>query len=357
MIAKPTLEDIYDEIREDVTNALGIIKRHRFSVINVIAKALAAVLFSIYSYADRLAASLLPDSARKEVLERWCAIFGVFRKPASNSSGLVVIKGNTGTLVPKDLVIQDEAGQQFRTFSSKKISGNAVSVDVRSLGKGRSYNLIPETALTLVTPIEGLDSAVQVSGTGLTGGADEESDLSLRSRFLERIRNPPRGGSRNDYIIWAKQISGITRAWAFPEYQGVINQIGVTFVLDSQNDIIPQANSSKFRELEAHLKSKAPIGARVKAFIPAEYEVRLTLKINPDTPDLRYRIEQEMLDFFYRTSQVGDGRPHTGEILISKIRETISTTEGEQDHELISPTQNIHVVKGQIAVFKGITWV
>ena len=64
----------------------------------------------------------------------------------------------------------------------------------------------------------------------MTGGTDTETDEQLRARILQRIQNPPMGGSAADYVAWALAVPGVTRAWAAPE-QG-IGTITVRFLMD-----------------------------------------------------------------------------------------------------------------------------
>ena len=51
---------------------------------------------------------------------------------------------------------------------------------------------------------------------GIAGGADEQSDLLLLQRVLARLRQPPHGGADFDYIRWALEVPGVTRAWVYP---------------------------------------------------------------------------------------------------------------------------------------------
>ena len=45
-----------------------------------------------------------------------------------------------------------------------------------------------------------------------------------------------------------------------------------------------------------------------------------------------------------------------GAVVISRLNEAISGAEGEEDHVLLSPTQNIQIPTGKIAVPGSITW-
>ena len=67
----------------------------------------------------------------------------------------------------------------------------------------------------------------------IDGGANAETDDQLRRRVLQRIRNPPMGGSAEDYVRWALACPGVDRAWAEAE-QGP-GTITVRFLMDPED--------------------------------------------------------------------------------------------------------------------------
>ena len=73
-------------------------------------------------------------------------------------------------------------------------------------------------SLGLVNTISGVNSGV--ASCDLTGAADIESTDALRTRMLYTYANPPAGGSASDYVEWALQVPGVTRAWCLPNGAG-----------------------------------------------------------------------------------------------------------------------------------------
>jgi uncharacterized phage protein gp47/JayE len=71
-------------------------------------------------------------------------------------------------------------------------------------------------------------------------GSDEESTDELRARLLARLQNPPHGGNATDYEAWAKEVSGVTRAWSYPLELGA-GTVTVRFVRDDDASPIPDA--------------------------------------------------------------------------------------------------------------------
>ncbi len=352
---KKSFEEAYAEIHEDLKQSLDITKPKRFSVASILARALAPQVSLIYLFIDALARAILPDAAVGVFLERWCAIYGIFRKPASRAQGKVVFSGVDGSIIPIGQRLQDISGLEFETQELVQIVDGTAIVSVISVGQGRDFNIPSSSELTLISPVAGVTSLAIVDQNGFSGGSDIESDSSLRERLLFRLRNPPQGGAAHDYISWALEIPGITRAWVYKQYQGP-GTVGVTFVLDAESNIIPSENSKPFLDLKANLEQKAPLTADVILFPPIAKVINPRVKLIPDNDAVRREVKEELSDLFYREAEAGEAYKADGTILVSKIREAISTAEGEQDHVLESPTSNITVGRGEIAILGDITW-
>ena len=66
-------------------------------------------------------------------------------------------------------------------------------------------------------PIAGVTGAVVVEE--ILGGTDLETD-ELRARVLARTQNPPRQGTKSDFIAWAKEVEVVPDAWCYPKNRG-----------------------------------------------------------------------------------------------------------------------------------------
>ena len=71
---------------------------------------------------------------------------------------------------------------------------------------------------------------------------------------------------------------------------------------------------------------------------------------SPDNPRLRVVVAEAVWAVLRRDAVPG------GTVVISRLNEAISGAEGEEDHVLLSPTQNIQIPTGKIAVPGSITW-
>nr|CDS57542.1 hypothetical protein SYMBAF_200012 [Serratia symbiotica] len=90
------------------------------------------------------------------------------------------------------------------------------------------------TALTLDISLPGIDaSGVMVDPA--TGGADIETQESLRARMLLAYQTPPQGGSDKDYEQWARAVPGITRCWTKRRLMGA-GTVGVYIMCDGNDE-------------------------------------------------------------------------------------------------------------------------
>ena len=89
----------------------------------------------------------------------------------------------------------------------------AASVAITSDDFGDDTNLDSGTELKLQSPIVDVDDSLFVNFGAIGGGADIESDSSLRDRMLERIQNPVAHFNESDIIDKAKEVSGVTRVF------------------------------------------------------------------------------------------------------------------------------------------------
>jgi uncharacterized phage protein gp47/JayE len=69
-----------------------------------------------------------------------------------------------------------------------------------------------------------------------------ESVDSLRSRMLEKYAAPPQGGDLQDYVTWALEVPGVTRAWSY----GGSGTVVLYFMMDevrADKDGFPQGRN------------------------------------------------------------------------------------------------------------------
>ncbi len=349
---RPSLAAIIERIVADIESRLpGADARLRRSNLAVLARAEAGVAHGLYGYMDHLARQIIIDTADTHYLERWAAVWGLSRNPATAATGVISTYAVSDLLIPMPpgTVLQRSDGMQFVTTALGVYTGpNTIIAEIMATTTGAEGDTAAFTRLTLAAQVLGVDAAVVVTSEGLTGGADVESDDTLRARLLARIRRPPHGGNAHDYETWALEVAGVTRAWVYPLWAGP-GSVGVFFVRDGDASIIP--DGGEITAVENYINDRRPITADVQVMAPTPLTVNFTLQIKPDTPAVREAITAELADVFRRESQPG------ATMLLSHLREAVSLATGEIDHTMTAPVANVISTPSQMPMLGAITWV
>ncbi len=101
---------------------------------------------------------------------------------------------------------------QFVVLGTGVPAGNSVTVYVAAVFPGAGGNSAENTLFTLGAAISGVGSGGTAT-TAITGGNDVQTDDSLRTEMLQAFAAPAQGGSLADYVTWALEVNGVTRAW------------------------------------------------------------------------------------------------------------------------------------------------
>lgn len=272
---------------------------------------------------------------------------GVSILAGAYATGEISLTGVNGTVIPQGTRWQRADGLQYEATTEATIAAGVATADIRCTTSGSAGNAEVGTALALVSPIAGLQSAAAVAVGGVTGGADPESAESYRERILDRKRNTPQGGSEADYKRWAREIAGVTRVWIYPGWEGP-GTVGIAFVTDGEADIFPGAG--KVEDVQAHIDALRPVTAEAIVFAPEPEEIDFEIDLSPDTPAVRAAVEAELADLLRRIGQPGVTVPR------SKLGEAISIAAGEDSHILVEPTADVVMPAGHLPVVGDITW-
>lgn len=350
--ARPTARELVDQQeREFDARIPGADSRLRRSVLRVIARVTAAVAYHLYGYLDFIQRQVMPDTAEQEFLDRWASIWGVVRKAATFATGSVDLTGQDGSAVPAGTVLQRSDGVEYAVDAQVVIAAGVATLAVTARSSGVAGNAAAASSMSFQSPIAGVDSSGTVAAGGITGGDDEETDAALLARLLARIQQPPHGGAEHDYVAWALEVAGVTRAWVLPGQLGP-GTVGVTFVRDDDaGSIIPDA--AEVQEVQDYIDdaTRRPVTADVTVFAPTPVTVDFTIHLDPDTAAVRAAVQAELEDLLRREAEPG------GTLLLSHIQEAISLAAGENDHVLTVPAADVTVLATEIAVMGTITWV
>jgi uncharacterized phage protein gp47/JayE len=346
----PTLDQVRKQNRDYITARLHSAAMIPNSVLRVLADGNAGLAFLVLLYIDWLSLQLLPDTAETEWLDRHAAIWlpGAGRKPATFASGSGTVTGINGTYLPQGTQLSSATGVLYETTEQITVGSSPTPVDIRAVDAGAVANLDEQSSVAFINAIAGVDGAVTI--ISMDGGVDAESDDELRQRVLERIRQPPMGGADYDYVAWAKQVPGVTRAWAGPE-QGA-GTITVRFLMDdlrASDDGWPTPDD--ILTVDTYIEQKRPVTVKdCYVMAPIKFFLEMTISdLVTDDAATRAAIEQSIQKMLY--AQAAPGQT----IFRSWVDEAISNAVGE-DHHTLTFDDAVMPAPGYMAVLDTILY-
>jgi uncharacterized phage protein gp47/JayE len=225
---RPTLTILRTEVASDISSGLpGTDGLLRFSNLNIVGNAVAGLAYLHYGYIDWISLQSNPFTATDEFLEAWAALKNVFRKGAVPATGTWTAIGSPGTDIPSGSILVRGDSYTYETTVDMQVgAGGSVTIPITAIlppidainnptGNGAIGTLSVGSTLTLETAIPFVQSSGTVAAA-LTPGADIELDDSLRMRMLFAYQSPPQGGDSSDFVEWALDVPGVTRAWCLP---------------------------------------------------------------------------------------------------------------------------------------------
>jgi len=346
---RPTLKELQERTISDIE--ASVLKKSTilaYSVLKVIGRVLAGMMHLGYGYIDWVVRQLFVETADEFYLKIYAKRYGITQKEASFASGSITLTGTSGaTISAEDAIFVSTNELEYQAESDVVILDGTATITVNCLTAGADGNISSGEVFSLKNSVSGIDSEATVATGGITNGVDKEDVEDLRQRVLDRIQNPPHGGNANDYVQWAKEITGVSRAWCIPLYLGS-GTVGLTFVCDDLTDIIP--NAAKIEEVYNYVETQRPATAKLTVFAPVKRTIDLTLKVSPVSDDIKANILSELKAFFIENGYPGNT------LYLSQFVQTISNADDILSCLIVSPTTNIVLANNEIAVLGAITW-
>lgn len=312
-----------------------------------------------YGYIDHIASETMVLYATEENLDGHGFTWDVKRNQATRGGGQVSVSGSSGAGFAVPQTARDKSGIEFKLVESVVLDGSGVATaSFIAVEPGASGNLETGAKLTLTSPVEGVDPVLIVSGGGFTGGADKELDgrkgikEHYRGRILDRIRTPPHGGNKDDYIKWAKEVSGVTRVWPSPREMG-LGTVTVRFMMDKlRADVEGIPTAADVSLVQDYIDEERQVNCDVFVVAPIAHPIAITISgLDPDTPEIRSAIEAEIRDMLYRRGEPG--------VTVSKswLTEAIAIAAGEDRHKMTVPADDVVCSIGEIPVIGVVSYV
>lgn len=377
--ARDTAAELQDQALADIAAALpGTDPLLRVSNLYIIGRLLAEGFNAEYGYLDYIARQAVPFTAEDEALEGWAALKAVLRKPAAAATGSAASTGPStpGTDIPAGTQLVRGDGVTYATAADTTVAGGGgATVQLVCTTPGAAGTLQTGQALALSVAIPGVSGSW--TATAGAAGADVELDASLRTRMLEVYANPPQGGAKSDYIDWALQVAGVTRAWCVPNGRGAGTVIVYTMfdVSEAAHGGFPQGvggvatgeprDTPATQDLLAvanHIFPLQPVTPIVYSWCPNQNTVTFTITgLSTATTGLKSQV-QSAIDLVF----LAFGDPLGGTVDMSDIQAAIAAIPGTEgfvitavacNHGAVSPTDgNITSTAGYLPVRGTVTF-
>jgi uncharacterized phage protein gp47/JayE len=329
---KPTLQELIDSIKADLFSrfpTLDVALANSFAA--SLAEVLAGGVNGLYGYLDWIADQPFPDTASDENLERLANIFGLSRLAATQATGTVTFTGSIGSAVLTGAELVSSSGAIYSVDTGFILASGSEDHTVTAVLAGLDANLAAAGSLSFVSTPAGMDGTATVDSGGLTGGTDRETDAELRTRVLQKLASPPKGGKAEDYEAWAIEATDVTRSWvrnissaddsAIDEFAIPAGDVWQYFVMDETYTTpatigIPAAGD--VTDVQDYIDALRPVTAIYTSKAPTAQTIAFNISIIPFTPANQEAVDSELLSTILNERVVG------GIIAVSSFYEAMS---------------------------------
>ncbi len=348
---RPSPNELLNIIQAEFDAALeGADARVTNAVEGVLAKVMVLVSHLAHGHLDWVAKQIHPGTADDENLAMHGITWGrgAVIKPETPASGLVTFTGNNGSVIDVGATLRRSDNVEYILQNVVTITGGTGQGNVVAVVKGAAGNTVAGTKLSLTSPVAGINTNAVAGTNGLVGGNEAETPDEFRYRIAEIAASKPQGGNDGDYINWAREMPGVTRAWSYSGIAGA-GTVTVLLVMDKRTgSIIP--SSPEIQIVKDYIESIRPLPGTLYVAAPEPLVIDYTIKLKPNTPSVQNAVKAEIEDFHRREAAPGKSLP------FSRMNEAISTAPGEEDHELIEPVATVEPTAFQIPIIGTITF-
>ncbi len=339
---RPTLQEIFDRMRADASSAQpGVDVQLPRTLFGVQLVAFVGAVHEAWGHLDNIAEDAFPDVAKQSALERWAAIWGVFRDQPVKAFGAV----NYGVLPvgpPVEIgrrLLRADGVEYVTTSVPVQLVGLDWESDISAVVAGGDGNYSGD--LQLIEPVPGLTDLPAV----VTSGADGDSDDELRAKLLDVLRRPPQGGTADDFERWALQVSALTRAWVQQPAAG--SPDFDIYVADDANEP-PTPAGPDVVAAQAVVDLNKPVTSNPTVLAATFEALDAAITISPNTGEVQSAVDDEIVSMLLERATPG------GTILLAWLQEAVARSSGLVNFTITSPIIDTPV-SGDNVMHKGTT--
>lgn len=274
-----TYNQIYERMKNNYIESSGK-NFDEASEIAVRMKVMAGEIFNAYSSLEWLKRQMFASSASGEYLDYIARERGIERRQATKAKGVLTFSVEEASsdpiLIPRGTVVVTPGSNPLRFYTTEDavlpLMTMSVSVNAEAEVAGFAGNILAGiNFLPVSVPAE----IVQIrNNSRFVGGADTETDSSLRERIKDTYYCVPNGMNKAYYQQLAKTVDGVKKVGvvSFARGAGTIN----VYVSGNEDDI----SQAVVDEVAQVIQSKREINLDVQVFaaVKSPYNLNVTVK-------------------------------------------------------------------------------
>lgn len=247
------LEEILKEIPNEYEKSKGYFL---WDILKAISISIKNILSNVTFVASKLDINNLEGNELEKFINQRT---GIERKNATYSTCTITVNGN-GNIKIGDL-FETEGLIQFKSLENKTINETG-TINTQCVSSGKIGNVSANSIKKMPITIQGISSCI--NSHSAVGGYDAESDIDLKNRYFERLREPATSGNIYHYKRWAKEVEGVGDARIIPLWNG--NNTVKTIIINNErlpadDELINKVQEYIDPEITGAGKGQAPIGA------------------------------------------------------------------------------------------------
>ena len=328
------------------------------SVLGATTRVVGMATYGVYLGQAAQAVELWPDTA-VDNLDRLAGIKGLVRDAASPAScdatmqctalaGSVDVPLGTQATAPNNLV--------YQTTADVSVGTGPTTVPFVCTAAGSAGTLTAGTALTLVSPIEGLaaQTATVLGDANLTPGEDEESNDSLRARLLLAWRSDAAAGNAADWAGWVRaSLPAAIYVAVLPRWGGLGN---VGLALAMAGPAVP--TGAQIAAVQAYVSApgRCPVCAVPVVFAATLQPVNVTLHLVPSTAATQAAALAALQQLLLQQTIASPSVVNSGTLAMSALDAAVSVADGEFEHTRSAPAADVVASPGTLLTLGAVSF-
>jgi uncharacterized phage protein gp47/JayE len=344
-----TVDEIFEEMLGVFTKETGM-SLHKGSEMAVRLYAFAAQIYGLYLQNEWTLRQCFPQTAQNEYLDHHAALRGLSRNGAVHARGslrfsVAEAQGETLT-IPAGTVSMTAGLVRFETTKEGTLPAGSLFVDVpaQAVEPGAGGN-VPE-GLVRVMAVAPVGIGGCTNPLPFVGGMEAEGDEALRARILETYERMPNGANAAYYEREALSFEPVV----------AVNVLGRSRGLGTVDVVIAGAaghpGTEVLTQVKEHLDRQREIAVDLMVLPPKVRALSLSIKLAVEAGEafllVKEAVRARLLSYF-------DGRLLGKDILRAALGQIIFGVPGVRNYEIISPSSDLAIAPGELAVLTGIT--